>query len=243
MPAQQPLERVSLIDSLVDRLESQIVSKEYPSGSRLPGEEVLATQFGVSRPVVREGLSRLRERGYLETISGKGTFVRHPDVEHLSASLMRQLRVGADEGYTVDSLYEARMAIEVTTARLAAQRASADDVARLRGHLEAMRANRNNPTGYTSADVGFHIDVANAARNPFLSALLRPLARVIVEGMLESSHTSPSAVEDGIRLHTAVLARIEVGDADGAAETMRTHLLDSRQAFPDAIVGNPVDLE
>jgi GntR family transcriptional repressor for pyruvate dehydrogenase complex len=234
-----PIERVSLIDSLVERLESQIVSGEYPTGSRLPGEEVLASQLGVSRPVIREGLSRLRERGYVETLNGRGTYVRQPDAEHLSASLLRQLRVGADEGYTVENLYEARTAIETTTASLAAGRADADQVTRLRRLLADMETYRGDPSAYTAADLGFHIEVANAAQNPFLSALLEPLAKVIINGMLESSGTSPRAVDDGIRLHRVILECIAAGDAEGASTAMRRHMDDSRRAFPGSVLRPP----
>ena len=233
---QRRLERISLIDSLVEQLEAQIVSDDYPVGSRLPGEEELALQFGVSRPVVREGLSRLRERGYLETINGRGTFIRHPDVAHLSASLLRQIRIGSQEGYTVDNLYEARTTLEVTTARLAAERATPDDLVKLRGHLDDMVRYRDDPPAYTSADVSFHIEVANAARNPFLGALLQPLAKIIIEGILESSQTRPEGVTDGIRVHSQVLNCIEKKDPDGAGEAMRLHLLDSRRSFPDALL-------
>lgn len=234
-----PIERVSLIDSLVERLESQIVSGEYPTGSRLPGEEVLASQLGVSRPVIREGLSRLRERGYVETLNGRGTYARQPDAEHLSASLLRQLRVGADEGYTVENLYEARTAIETTTASLAAGRAGADHVVRLRQLLGDMETYRRDASAYTAADLGFHIEVANAAHNPFLSALLEPLARVIINGMLESSGTSPQAVDDGIRAHRVIFDCIAAGDADGAATAMREHMDDSRRAFPGSALESP----
>lgn len=229
------LERVSLIDSLVGQLEAQIVSREYPVGMRLPGEEELATQFGVSRPVVRESLSRLRERGYLETINGRGTFVRHPDADDLSASLLRQIQIASHEGYTVDNLYEARLAMEVTTVRLAAERASSEDITKLREHLAAMVRNRDNPEAFTAADVSFHLDLATAARNPFLSALIQPLVRIIIEGVLGSSLV-PESVEDGIRVHTELLAHVENRDPQGAAAAMRRHLSDSRRAFPDEVL-------
>jgi len=233
--AQARLERISLIDSLVQRLESQIVSDEYPVGTRLPGEEELASQFGVSRPVVRESLSRLRERGYLETVNGRGTFVRHPDVEQLSASLLRQIQIRSHDGYTVDNLYEARLTMESTTVRLAAERATAEDVARLREHLDEMIRKRGDSEAFTAADVSFHIDIATAAKNPFLSALLQPLVRIIVEGVLGSSLV-PESVEDGIRVHTQLLDHIENRNPDGAADAMRLHLADSRRAFPDAVL-------
>jgi len=232
----QPLERVTLIDSLVEQLEKRIMSGEYSSGSRLPGEDALADYFAVSRPVIREGLSRLRERGYVETVSGKGTFVRLPDVDHLSDQLLRHIRIGSREGYSVANLYEARTTIESTAARLAATRADELDIAALNRRLEEMRRCQGDPRSYTAADVGFHIDVANAAKNPFLAILLAPLTKVIVRGILESSNTSAKAVTIGIRAHEKVLQRIADHDPTGAEEAMIAHLADSRRIFPKEVL-------
>lgn len=234
--AAQKLPRTTLIDALVGRLEQQIMSGEYPDGARLPGEEALATEFGVSRPVVREGLSRLRERGFLETLNGRGTFVRLPTVDDLTTTLLRHIRLGAPDTYSVDRLYEARTAIESTTAHLAATRADEGDLTELEEHLDAMRASRHDPAAYTAADLGFHIAIANAARNPFLGMLLGPLAKVIVQGIFASSHTNQDATAAGIRGHGRILRRIEDRDAEGAAAEMTRHLAESRRMFPAEVL-------
>lgn len=238
-----PLTRVSLLDSLVARLETEILDGRRPPGSRLPGEEDLARELGVSRPVIREGLSRLRERGYLQTVNGRGTFVRVPGSEHLRDSLLRQIRLGHGSGYDVDGLYEARNAIETTTVRLAALRADESEVEQLHQLLADMERSRTNPPAYTQADVSFHITVSNAARNPFLSVMLQPLITIIIEGVLKSSKSRPDGVAAGIRMHTIVLAAIQRHDPDAAAEAMRVHLEDSRRAFPDSVLVDSLWLE
>jgi len=234
--ATQKLARTTLIDALVVRLEEQIVSGEYPAGARLPGEEALATQLGVSRPVVREGLSRLRERGFLETLNGRGTYARLPTVDDLTTTLIRHIRVGSQDTYSVAELYEARTAIELTTARLAAARADESDLAELKEHLDRMRAGRHDPAAYTSADLGFHVAVANAARNPFLGMLLGPLATVIVQGIFRSSHASQDATACGIRGHGRILRHIENRDSAGAAREMTRHLAESQKLFPPEVL-------
>lgn len=230
------IERVTLIDSFVDLLEREILSGERGEGTRLPGEDELGEIFGVSRTVVREGLSRLRERGLLETINGRGTFVRQPDADYVSATLLRQLQMQrASDSFTVDHLYEARIAIESITARLAATRATPDDIALLNKRLDEMRAGRDNQAAYTKADAGFHVQLASAANNPLLSTWLEPLVKVIIDGMFVSS-VREIAVENGIRGHSEILAFIEAHDADGAADAMHRHLLDSRMVFPDVVL-------
>ena len=241
--AVQKLARTTLIDTLVGRLEEQIVSGEYPAGARLPGEEALATQFGVSRPVVREGLSRLRERGFLETLNGRGTYVRLPTVEDMTTTLVRHIRLGPPDTYSVAQLYEARTAIESTTARLAATRADENDLAELEEQLDRMRASRHDPGAYTAADLGFHVAVANAARNPFLGMLLGPLATIIVQGIFRSSHASQDATASGIRGHGRILRHIENRDAAGAAREMIRHLAESQELFPPEVLNRLGDVD
>src|SRR5262245_41223895 len=119
----QPLQRLSLFEALAAEIEEWIVSGELEPGAKLPSEGSLARQFGVSRPVVREALAQLRERDLLETVTGSGTFVKHPDADHLTDAVLRHLRVAAGDATSIGKVYEARLAIESTTARLAAERA------------------------------------------------------------------------------------------------------------------------
>jgi DNA-binding FadR family transcriptional regulator len=229
------LARVTLLDGLVDGLAQQIQTGELPPGAQLPGEAALGEQWGVSRPVVREALALLRDRGYVHTVNGSGTFVRHPDASHVSAVLERHMMLTERDVLTVDHLYEARTAIEVTSARLAASRADEDDWAELRRHLDDMHRYRDDKALYAAADVGFHIALARASKNPLLPTLLTPLVRTIVEGVMES-HRSPRGVTLGLKGHGMILEFVEAREADIAAEAMVKHLRDSRKIFPPDVL-------
>src|SRR6266508_6371268 len=108
----QPLQRLSLFEALADQIEEWILSGQLEPGAKFPSEDSLRRQFAVSRPVVREALARLRERGLIETVNGRGTFVKHPDADHLTDVLVRHLRVTSDDGGSVAKVYEARVAVE-----------------------------------------------------------------------------------------------------------------------------------
>lgn len=232
------LERTTLIDEFIAALEAEIFSGERVEGSRLPSETELGDQFGVSRTVVREGLSRLRERGLVRTVNGRGTVVQLPGPGEVSRVMLRQLRVLQQEPErTADDLYEARLAIESTTVRLAAERASDADLAALRTSLDSMRAHIHDPAAFGAADVAFHVRIATAARNPFLAIVLQPILDVIVEGVLVSSSAS-AAVADGVRAHQEILERVAAGDRTGAEDAMARHLADSRRSFPDSILAH-----
>lgn len=63
---------------IADHLRERILDGTYLAGQALPGEEVLAKEFGVTRPTVRQGISELRAAGLVEASMGRGTFVRSP---------------------------------------------------------------------------------------------------------------------------------------------------------------------
>jgi len=224
----QPLPRLSLFEALGDQIEEWILSGELEAGAKLPSEDALGRQFGVSRPVVREALAQLRERGLVETVSGSGTFVKHPDADHLTEAVVRHLRVAAGEMESIAKVYEARLAIESTTARLAAERRTEHDLEHVASLLEAMRTAGRDIERWTSSDLGFHVAVARASHNPFLSTLLAPLVKVIEHG-IAASFRSRKAVQAGLGAHERIFERIEAQDAGGAEQAMREHLGDSQQ--------------
>lgn len=234
------LERVTALDALVQHIEEQILSGNLLPDQRLPGEATLAEQYGVSRPVVREALGQLRERGYVHTINGSGTYVQHPDVNTISDAIERHLRFSEGYQITVDHLYEAREAIEVCAARLAATRADKADHSHLSGLLAEMKAGRGDRSRYSAADMAFHVGVARASGNPLLPTLLTPLVRTILQGILES-HSSPEGVDLGLAAHADILDHVRAGDGNEAAEAMSKHLADSRRLFPTRILERPVE--
>lgn len=231
-----PVKKATLVEKLVAEVRSWITSGRLVAGQSLPTEAKMAAQFGVSRPLLREALAELRAEGFVETVSGRGTFVRHPSESDLADAFGHQLLLAAPgPGPTADHLYEARQAIEQVAAELAAQRATPDAVEALQRLLVEMTESRHDAAAYTAADAGFHIAVARATMNPFLPTLLAPLASLIVKGMFES-HSSPEAVTRGIKAHSKVLRAIEARDPAAARRAMAAHLRESRSVFPEEIV-------
>jgi DNA-binding FadR family transcriptional regulator len=182
-----------LLDGLADALTQQIVSGELSPGVQLPGEKTLGGQWGVSRPVVREALALLRERGYLYTVNGSGTFVRHPNVTHIAAALGRHMALTNGMPVAADDLNETRRMIEVESARLAALRAEDTDLALLAQHLDQMRRGCDDRAQYIAADIDFHLALACASKNRLLPLLLQPLVRMIVEGIPNRPHEPRAA--------------------------------------------------
>jgi len=228
------LDRQTLFEQLATVIEQAILSGELKPGDRMPSEGSLATQYAISRPVVREALARLRERRLIETLNGNGTFVRHPDDNDLFDVLLRHLRLSGTGTEAVKNLYEARIAVETMTARLAATRASEDELAEINGHLDRMRAHPKAETDWVSADLAFHKSMAAAAHNPFLVTLLRPLIQLI-EDSIRLGHRSPQAVSRGLGGHERIFAALSAHHPDEAAAAVRDHLTDSQQPVIEAL--------
>ena len=73
------IRKSSLVEKLVAEVRGQISAGQLAEGQQLPTEARMAAEFGVSRPLLREALAELRAEGFVETVNGRGTFVRHPE--------------------------------------------------------------------------------------------------------------------------------------------------------------------
>lgn len=222
------LPRTSLIDSLTEMLEEKILSEESIEGDRLPPESQLANRYGVSRPIVREALSRLRERGLIETRNGTGTFIRKPNIDHIAEAFVRQIRIDATDEH-VDALYQARSLIEVETTRLAAKKVKPKTLKPIELQLKAMKA-AEDPEAWAAADLAFHLSIADATGNPYFRTLLMPLATAILAGMNESLR-APASRDVGLAAHENIMKALKNHDDESATELMRLHLADSQQRY------------
>ena len=169
-------------------VRSRIVSGELAYDAQLPTEADMAARFGVSRSLLREALSELRAEGLVVTIAGKGSFVARRSEERLAEGFTRLLGVQSASWPPMGptDLYEARTALEVLAAELAATRAGVDQLDELETLVQKMRDSADDPASYTAADVGFHIAVARASGNAILPSMLAPLVAAIVRANLES---------------------------------------------------------
>ena len=124
----------SLADTLVERLERQILAGELKPGARFPTEKTITEDFGVSRTVVREAFARLAARGLLTSRRGSGAYVAE-------TAQYRAFQITPDELSEIDDvlkLLEMRIALEGEMATLAADRRTDDDLAAMRAALAAM---------------------------------------------------------------------------------------------------------
>jgi GntR family transcriptional repressor for pyruvate dehydrogenase complex len=196
-------------------------------GSFLGREDDLATQFGVSRPTLREALKLLAGGDLIRASKGPGggIFVAHTAEQGLSRSLSGAIAMMLETGsVTLEELLDARELLEVPLAGMAAYRADGTAIGLLREVVEEETAlESTDRNGLVAADAKIHALIASLADNSVVQALtgwvlevLQPsLAQTIAEAVVQ-----PAVIDQ----HRALLAAIEKGDATRAERAMRDHL-------------------
>ena len=200
-----------------DSLEQRIVEGDLGNGKRLDEAE-LSSFYGVSRTPVREALQRLAESGLAEHLPRRGTFVRSPSLSQLV------------------EMFEVMAELECMAIRLAARRATSNDIDALEKDNETCRAAvaANDTKRYYEINARLHGRIYQMSGNSFLANearrlhdRLRPFRRLQlrVRGRMEESMAE----------HDIILAALRDGDADRAMETMKKHITIVGVRFNDLV--------
>jgi GntR family galactonate operon transcriptional repressor len=215
------LQRQNLSEQVVRQIGLSIMRNDFKPGDTLSSEPELSLQFDVSRPVMREALKILSAKGLIESRPKTGTKVR-PRVEWniLDPEVIGWLyEVGPDRSF-LDSLCEVRLMFEPMTARLAAARASDDEIKTIEEWYRRMEAGVNSPESYIPADLEFHAAICVAAHNEMLQKITETLTTSLQVSRVVTSHL-PGANLAAMPLHRSVAEAIHEGDEQAAEEAMR----------------------
>ncbi len=212
---------------VVDRLAAEIGSGRLGPGDRLPTEQEMMSALGVSRTVVREAVAALRAQGMVTTRQGLGAFVA-------SDPQRRPFRIDPEGLQSIEAvidLMELRMAVEIETAGLAAERATAKQLRGIGQALAAMDRAIARDEAAIDEDYFFHRAIAEATGNAQFPRFLEYLGRFIIprqtvrisggRGYLDAFQREHRLIHDAIRDHDSAAARA----------AMRQHLLKSRERY------------
>jgi GntR family transcriptional repressor for pyruvate dehydrogenase complex len=215
-----PLRRTILVEQAVSALQTCLHLGDWDIGERLPSEQQLAEQLGIGRSTVREAVRSLAGMGLVQTRQGAGTFVQAREIPEpdLASRLARAALL---------DVYEVRQGLEIQAARLAAQRRTDEDVARMNDALfRRRRARQAGRMGaWVDADLDFHRAVVTAAHNPVLSDVFNAFTGALRE-TLDVLSADPDLTRDGHDDHVALAASITRGDA-GAAVMATSKILET----------------
>jgi GntR family transcriptional repressor for pyruvate dehydrogenase complex len=231
----ETVDRKSVADRVCDQIRSQILAGQLKPGSQLPAEKTLIRTFGVSRPTLREALSKLVGQGLLVVRPGQGAFVAEPDASLLTAQLDRFVRIGPG---SYEDLVEVRRILEVSIAGLAAQRAEGEDLERLRKTLAEMDESLQSPEEYVEAHLAFHRGLAEATGNaifPLFMDVLNDLLRKRTHAILHQV----GAVEQRQMWHHRIYKAVADHDVAAARDAMEQHLMQASQDGGAGALANP----
>ncbi len=220
----------SLTADLVQALGDRIRDGRLAAGAKLPREADLMAEFGVSRTVVREAMSRLQAAGMVETRHGIGTFV-------VGLGDGSSFRIPPDQVGTlhdVIAVLELRIAVESESAGLAAQRRTEAHLAAMRSALDAFALAVEEGRDAVGPDFQFHLEIARATGNRHFAELMATLGGTMIpRARLEAEQPLTADRRDYLRRvngeHESLFDAIARQDADAARAAMRTHLTNSRE--------------
>jgi GntR family transcriptional repressor for pyruvate dehydrogenase complex len=215
--ALRPLERSRLYEDVGERLAEFVTESGMAPGDQFPAERELAHRLHVSRTSVRQSFVVLQALGFVDVRHGEGVFLRRTRGfgDSLTKLLERRRRL--------PDVLEAREALEVKLAELAAAHRGAADLAAMNAALARMEAEIDAGGMGTEGDAAFHHAIALAARNEILLHLIEAMAEVIQESRIESL-SEPGRPPRSLEAHRRILAAINSRNRELAAEAMRMHL-------------------
>jgi DNA-binding FadR family transcriptional regulator len=220
----------SLALELVEALGDRIRDGRLAAGDRLPTEAAFMAEFGVSRTVVREAISKLQAGGLVQTRHGIGTFV-------IGLGDAAPFKLAAEQFATlrdVIAVLELRIGIETEAASLAAQRRQAANLRQMRAALDAVAAAVEQGRDAVGPDFQFHLEIARATQNAHFAELMASLGTMIIpRARLDGAQAPDEARRAYLRRvnaeHESIYDAIRNQDGDAARAAMRTHLANSRE--------------
>lgn len=212
--------RERLYEEIVNRIQSRILAGELKPGDRLPAEREFAAQLGVSRAAVREAIKSLKEKGLIDVVVGRGTFVTAPSPDHVADSMSLLLQ---GKRQTLEQVHQARELLEIPIARLAARHRTPAQLFRLRDIVRRMEAAGEDTEPFVRLDSEFHLELARATGNPVLEVLSQTMLEML-RGERVFMVGFQGAMADAMTSHRRILRAVERGDADEAARAISDHL-------------------
>jgi DNA-binding FadR family transcriptional regulator len=220
----------SLAAGVVEELADRIRDGRLAPGTKLATEAALMGEFGVSRTVIREALSKMQASSLVETRHGVGTFV----TGHADSAVFR---IRSDELATlrdVVAMLELRIGVESEAAGLAAQRRTPAHLETMRHALFAFTQAVEQGADAVGADFRFHLEITRATQNAHFESLMQTLGTAIIpRARLDPSAATAEERQAYLRRvnaeHGSILDAITHRDSEAARAAMRTHLANSRE--------------
>ncbi len=220
------LEKTPAYKVVSDALEQAILQRHIKTGDALPTEENLATQFGVNRSTVREGIRHMEQTGFVQR-QGKKLIVSRPSYGLVGDQMSKVLMLN---DVTFEELWQVKMVLEPLSAQLAATNSSNELINRMAENIEAMTKSLEYDEDLVVLDVEFHVLIAEAANNQALVMAREALARLFYPAY-QASMFSDIAGQRLLDAHKHIFKAIKKRDPETAGEWMRKHIIDFKRGY------------
>lgn len=211
------INQIDVTQEIIDYIKKNIISGHWVEGEPIESELKMAERLGVSRSSVRLAMRHFIAEGVLESMRGKGTFLR-------KSTFWKTRDLFANDQYifNLSELMQFRLAIEPECAELAAQAATAEDIQVLRS-LIAESKNTSDLHVFMKYDLEFHIQIARMTGNHLFEKVLRQLFEQNFDTFMKT--TFKHGTMSSFYYHPKILSALDKKNPKSARKIMREHLL------------------
>lgn len=228
----------TIADMVYEKLLRQIISGLYKPGERIPTENELCEEFNVSRNTLRSALNRLNTLGILETRRGDGSYVKQVGMQMYLNTFIPAMLINEN---SLMEIIQLRKAIEVAAARLAAERATPEDIRILEhSYHKTMEAGENLKI-YAETTVDYHYQISLASKNQIFATMME-LIKYILTSKMENFLIYSRNDRHSNYYHFMLLETIRNHKPDDAAYMMEQHmnfLVDQVHIYNDYVKTHP----
>lgn len=224
VPDPVPIPRRKLSDEVEARILEHIQVNRLKPGDTLPSERELMLLFSVGRPAIREAMQNLQRKGLAAIKHGERPRVAEASFDAMAGQMSETMRhLLSHNAATMEHLKEARTAFETEMARIAARRATPDNLRVLRDILALQKRCRPDPAAFLKHDGELHAAIAAISGNPIFTSLSASLFDWLANFHVDLVR-KPGLEQLTLDEHAAIIAAIEAGDPDRAGREMADHL-------------------
>lgn len=213
------IKRVNVTSQVVDYLKKNIESGNWTVGEKIPSENQMTEELGVSRSSIRTALQYLIGLGVLESVHGKGTYLINSRVENWDET---ENKITSEDCRDIEKVLEFRKILEPDACRLAVEKRTPEIITALETYLEQMQMFQGNREKFVNADLKFHEVICRSTGNTLLE---KSLHKVFQE--TRQNHEQMNELfgyDSGIHYHAQILKAFKNGNADAAHDIMYEHL-------------------
>jgi len=227
----EPIKQDTVTEIVAQRLMRLLSEGILRPGDKLPPERDLAQQLRVGRTTVREALKLLTLSGILEAKRGDGTYVRTDFRDFLAQHISWPLLLSHQE---VEMIVEVREGLETKAARLAAMRASPEEIEEIAVFRKMKQLEGRDSAVETDLDMQFHTAIAKAAHNELLFQLMNSLQGIVRQYISLASELT-DRLETTVGEHELIYQAIAAQDPEAAEQAMKSHIFKSKEWIQKAI--------